>query len=249
MTAGLSQGRKPMKAGWQILAAAGGLGLLLALLIGVVDWACFDRSFYDRVYERLDTAATMGVTEEQLTRGTDRLLGYLRGSYPDLDLEIERPDGSADQFFNEREKAHMVDVRELYNGARRGGLTGLVISLAVLAVLAARQRRAAIRYAWRGWLWAVLAAAALIIILLVWVLSDFNGFWTRFHRVFFSNDLWILDPRTDRLINMVPSYFFNTLIRRIISVWLACAAVLTVLLGLAARRARQSSRREQEGRL
>ena len=44
---------------------------------------------------------------------------------------------------------------------------------------------------------------------------DFNTFWTNFHRVFFTNDLWLLDPRTDILIQMVPGQFFFDLVMRI----------------------------------
>ena len=243
-------GSNPLRAGWQLLATVGGLGLLLALLIGVIDWASFERSFYARVYERLDTAGSMGISETQLTLGTDVLLGYLRGRYPNLDLEIEvADDGSTDQFFNEREKAHMVDVKALYDGARTAGAVGLAISLAVLVILFSRWRSTGLRYVWRGWLWAVLAAAALLTVLLIWVLIDFNGFWTRFHLIFFSNDLWILDPRTDRLINMVPSYFFNTLVRRIISVWLGAAAALTVILGIAAHRVKQGPVADRDERV
>ena len=29
-----------------------------------------------------------------------------------------------------------------------------------------------------------------------------------FHEMFFSNDLWLLDPNTDMLINIVPEPFF-----------------------------------------
>ena len=38
--------------------------------------------------------------------------------------------------------------------------------------------------------------------------TDFTRYFTIFHQIFFDNDLWILDPRTDLLINIVPEPFF-----------------------------------------
>ena len=39
-------------------------------------------------------------------------------------------------------------------------------------------------------------------------IGDFTQGFTAFHHIFFDNDLWILDPRTDLLINIVPEPFF-----------------------------------------
>lgn len=40
------------------------------------------------------------------------------------------------------------------------------------------------------------------------VSADFNRYFTLFHHIFFDNDLWLLNPDTDRLINIVPLGFF-----------------------------------------
>ena len=37
---------------------------------------------------------------------------------------------------------------------------------------------------------------------------DFNAFWTVFHHVVFTNDLWLLDPDISTMINMFPLNFF-----------------------------------------
>ena len=38
--------------------------------------------------------------------------------------------------------------------------------------------------------------------------TDFSKYFVIFHKIFFNNDLWILDPTTDLLINIVPEPFF-----------------------------------------
>ncbi|HSN67432.1 MAG TPA: DUF1461 domain-containing protein, partial [Fusibacter sp.] len=37
---------------------------------------------------------------------------------------------------------------------------------------------------------------------------DFDWAFRKFHEIFFTNDLWLLDPKTDRLIQMMPLEFF-----------------------------------------
>ena len=45
--------------------------------------------------------------------------------------------------------------------------------------------------------------------------TDFTKYFIIFHQIFFDNDLWILDARTDLLINIVPEPFFMDTAARI----------------------------------
>ena len=55
----------------------------------------------------------------------------------------------------------------------------------------------------------VLAGFLLIaVILIIFIAADFDRAFTVFHLLFFTNDLWILDPATDLLVNIVPFNFF-----------------------------------------
>ena len=49
---------------------------------------------------------------------------------------------------------------------------------------------------------------AVSIALLVWGLVDFNSLFYTFHMIAFKNDLWLLDPRQDLLLQLMPSDFF-----------------------------------------
>ena len=53
-----------------------------------------------------------------------------------------------------------------------------------------------------GLFFASIAALAAIIS------TNFTKYFILFHHMFFNNDLWILDPSTDMLINIVPEGFF-----------------------------------------
>ena len=52
----------------------------------------------------------------------------------------------------------------------------------------------------------IILAAALVIGILAAV--DFNACFIVFHKLFFSNDLWILDPAEDLVINILVEPFF-----------------------------------------
>ena len=52
-----------------------------------------------------------------------------------------------------------------------------------------------------------------------------------FHHIFFHNDLWILDPATDMLINIVPEGFFSDTVLHIgITFFLYVAVVFGLAL-------------------
>ena len=60
-------------------------------------------------------------------------------------------------------------------------------------------------------------------------LSDFNKYFTLFHEIFFTNDLWLLDPRTDLLIRMLPEGFFFDMVVRIGSIFLILLSLGVVI--------------------
>ena len=57
--------------------------------------------------------------------------------------------------------------------------------------------------------------SALICGLAALISTDFTKYFVIFHQIFFDNDLWILDARTDLLINIVPEPFFMDTAARI----------------------------------
>ena len=64
---------------------------------------------------------------------------------------------------------------------------------------------------------AILAAVTLIIIA---ACIDFDSLFVLFHKVAFTNDLWLLDPRTDLLIRLMPIEFFISYAAIIGGLWL-----------------------------
>lgn len=205
------------------VALLAGLCLLVGLALGIVSLACFDRDFYTSEYDKLGTAACIGISREDLMTATHVLLDYTCGTRDDL-LVTAEINGEARAVFNQREMDHMVDVRTLYLGTMTVRNVCLVTAAALLALLFGLGKRP--RAVLRGYVASNAVFVGVFAVLAAYAAVDFNSFWTGFHHVFFANDLWLLDPATSVLIQMVPSQFFSDLIFRIVAMFLAAALAL-----------------------
>ena len=133
--------------------------------------------------------------------------------------------GEEREFFNAREIAHMEDVQVLFLKAmslRRICLSICILCLALLLITKAPVRRVlppSICIG-TGLFFGITAVLAGIIS------SNFSKYFVIFHHIFFDNDLWILDPATDMLINIVPEGFFMDTAARIGLLFVISSAVL-----------------------
>ncbi len=214
--------------GNKFLAAAGFFLLTLAGLLTVVDILCFDRGFYTKEYAKNGTAEYMQMSDEDLEHTTDVLLAYLKDERDDLNITAV-VDGTEREVFDMREKLHMIDVKELYQNAMTFRTVAAVIGALLLCgvLYGAEQKRALMKFGFQA---GVILILALISALAIWAVIDFNAFWIQFHEIFFDNDLYLLDPRTELLIRMVPEQFFFDLVMRIVIGFFGLLAVTAGLL-------------------
>ncbi|NLG38020.1 MAG: TIGR01906 family membrane protein [Clostridiales bacterium] len=212
------------------LAVVFGLTLIPALMLSAADGVMFSAQLYRRAYEKYDRPAAIGIDANDLMDVTQRLLGYMKGREPDLIIEKEIG-GVVQEVFGERERLHMVDVRRLVLGAMRIRLLCAAAAAMCLAALAVRLRGRAVAYLARGFLWSLAVWGALLTALGVYMLVDFSDAFWNFHLLFFDNDLWLLDPATDVMINMFPEAFFNDMALAI--VWRAVLFIAIPAIGAA----------------
>ena len=79
---------------------------------------------------------------------------------------------------------------------------------------------------------------AFVLALLGWGIADFDGLFVRFHQLSFANHLWLLNPRTDMLIRLMPTSFFVQWGGVIGAVWLLFLALAEAVAAAAHRRSR-----------
>lgn len=209
-----------------------GLAIWIILAISALQLIGFNLDFYREQYLHRNTAEEIGVSFPDLMRVTEVLLDYTAGQRDDLNIVVE-VNGSVQPFFNQREIDHMVDVRVLYRNALmiRDGLAMLLVSILLIARLLKRRFKA--KSYGEGLLGVSMVLGVGLAAIGMYAIVDFDSFWTQFHHVFFTNDLWLLDPRTDNLINLVPTGFFIDLIVSIVTVFgVFLGGVFVVLKGI-----------------
>ena len=117
--------------------------------------------------------------------------------------EARLPDGSP--AFNEREISHMYDVRVLTS---RIYLAQVVLLIAaVVAVTILTRQRATLAAAPAALRTGAIVTIVLLAVLVFFVLTGFNTFFTDFHRVFFTGDTWEFSF-SDTLIRLYPPQFW-----------------------------------------
>jgi integral membrane protein (TIGR01906 family) len=211
----------------KILSWLSAFVLLVILLLTVVQYCVFDLNFYRSEFNKLHSTEVIGISEQDLMRTTEGLLAYIRGERDNLNLEAVIY-GEQRQVFNQKEITHMADVQKLYANSHRVRNGGIVVLLVLLAALLG----SAGRKFFRVWAGGYLAGAAVFFcflgILAIAITRDFYDFWNSFHMLFFTNDLWLLNPETDILIQIVPEQFFFDLVVRILVIFVLLALLLAV---------------------
>lgn len=151
---------------------------------------------------QLEEGVEPGVDNETMHELDMLLAAYLAGDEDALD---------STELFNANEKAHMTDVYDIFSAMRYIKNGAFAVS-AVLLVWVYYNRGHYTRGHLRT---GVLAGAALfflpLIIIAAWAVSDFDTAFTAMHRILFTNDLWLMDPRTDLMIRMLPERFFMSI--------------------------------------
>ena len=214
-----------MKVSEKIIGVAAVVATIIILLISSFEIAMYsDFSWYEKEYLKYEVLDDLEMEIDDVMRVTEEMMAYLRDDREDLVVETS-VDGVEREFFNDREKLHMVDVKGLFMGGltlRRNSLILLAGAFIVLTIMKANWKKLlpwSIIWGIGGFLGLLLVGGALIA-------SDFHRYFFLFHEIFFDNDLWLLDPRTDLMIRMLPEGFFFDMVVRIGVIFLISLCVL-----------------------
>lgn len=168
-----------------------------------------ERRLYTFAVNRYADPALTGVPRTEMHRAMDELRAYLFGPDAYVRIEVTDTGGETGPLFNPREILHMRDVKQLIQGIFRAQEAALVVALAYPAARIALERRAGVKGIARL-VW--LSTAGFNLLAIVFGVSAALGFdrlFTRFHELSFRNDLWILDPERDRLVQVFPFEFWQ----------------------------------------
>ncbi|MCJ7856259.1 TIGR01906 family membrane protein [Lachnospiraceae bacterium NSJ-143] len=212
------------------------LCVLAAVFLSSFDMAAFlDIDYYGYEFEKNGSDNTTGFDSYRLENEAELLIDYMK--LPDTGT-LKRFETS--DFFNDREKIHMRDVRTIVRSAvtvRRAALAAGFV-LAVMLLIIGTDRRVI-----AGAFSVVFGTAiGMFILLSVVTAIDFDRAFVIFHKLFFNNDFWLFDPAESRLINMVPERFFVDTSFRVCVIFLTISAAIFIYSHLAHRADRHLKR-------
>lgn len=105
--------------------------------------------------------------------------------------------------YSEDGATHFYEVKQLYNLAEKV----MVVTFILLCLLIIFYNKRFKDFKYLKYISISLVSVPLLIILIV--SSNFDFFFTLFHKLLFNNNKWIFDPRFDPIITVLPEEFFS----------------------------------------
>lgn len=175
-------------------------------------------------FDKYGVSQTTGLAPSELDKAARGLIDYFNSGDETISLTVIK-DGKPFKLFNEREVAHLRDVKGLLRLVYWLLLGTLVYALVYLglSLFLWRDRR---RLAW-GLAGGSCLTLAVMLILGLGILLNFDWLFWQFHIISFANDLWLLDPTRDYLIMLFPRGLWYD----VFLFWAVTTAVGAVILG------------------
>jgi len=206
--------------------------LSLFALLESIEINAFNREHYLRNYENHNQVEITGKSKDELMKITEDLIIYLQGKAGDDILEPN---------FNQREILHMRDVQRLFKVGYILKYISILISAGIIAYFIKKKEVKLLgKYIFRG----LFINWAMLIVLWILINLDFNKYFTYFHYIFFNNDLWLLDPETDLLIQMFPEEFFFSMA---VYIGVSFFTILAIIQGIGYLLSRKGSASGEKG--
>jgi integral membrane protein (TIGR01906 family) len=176
-----------------------------------------------RVYayatDHYHTTETTGISRSDLLRASAEVRRYFNNREDTLFIRVNSG-GQTISLFNDRETAHMRDVKHLFQLSFRVQEGAIVYIMAYVVMVFIWTREGTVRRLARE----VLAGGVLGLVVLgglgLFAIVGFDSFWTDFHSIAFPSGNWEFDPATDHLIQMFPDDFW-----RDVTIWIGAGTI------------------------
>jgi len=172
------------------------MSIVLSILSSSIRFVAFDKELYKREFKKNYVYDKVKDVDERASN----LFGYLSGKE-----QLDK------RFFNSKEIRHMEDVKKLLSVAF---LLFCVSSSLFVALLCVSIATKDFKVFSDGLVYGSIASFVLLVLLFLLSLN-FDTFFVYFHKLFFRNNLWLMDPQKDTLVLMFPEAFFRTATTRL----------------------------------
>lgn len=211
------------RVGWVVWALFT-IAVPVFLTTGAVTWAFNSPGLYNNGFEKYSISRLSGITDSDLRQvGTD-IRGYINSGDEPLQVRT-RILRTEQDLFNDREIAHMRDVKRLVRGVYVLALASAVYLVAMVVIGFAWQRGRFVEPLAKGALLGGGLTLGLMVVFGIVALAGFDSVFLKFHQLSFANDFWHLDPRTDYLVRIFPQDFWFDA-----TMWVAVRAIAGALV-------------------
>lgn len=185
----------------------GSICFIVATLITSVQLVVGSGSdYFLKEYNKYQISEVVSISLEDLETVTVTMMDYLLGDREDLIVTVNR-NNQEREFFNETEKLHMKDVKGIfYRGiiARRVSVVFILCAL----MFCLKKEKNGLKLILKAYQVVFVFFASVFSLTALIISTNFTKYFIIFHEIVFTNKLWLLDPDTDLLINILPEAFF-----------------------------------------
>ncbi len=215
------------------------IAMILILFVTAFDIAVYgDYGFFQKEYEKYEVLDDLNMEMDDVMEVTAHMMDYLRDRNDDMQI-VTTVGGQTQEFFNGQDIFHMDEVKVLFLGMFKIRTISMIVAFLSLAVLVATKAGSqTIFRCFQAGMGIFFGLAAVLGIL---VASNFSKFFVIFHEIFFDNDLWLFDPRTDLMIRMLPEGLFMDFSVRILLWFVGLLAAFEGLLLVVRRLAKKKT--------
>jgi integral membrane protein (TIGR01906 family) len=230
-----------MKILMRLLLALVPIAVLLLIVTTNVRVATNSIALYNLLFDRYNVAEGTGILAADLPDVGREFQDYFGNDVELLQVNAQ-VFGVEQQLLSDKEVIHMADVKQVINLTFRLQEGAGIFLLAMMLGAVAVYRRGAL---WEisGWVqWGALIAILFVLVVGFISLVAFGPLFTAFHQLAFTNDFWLLDPRTDYLLKLFPFGFWRDM-----TLLIGLATLLEgVVLFLVGRRLTRQDRRDSQ---
>ncbi len=173
--------------------------LLLFFLVAATSSTTMHLSF-----EKYSLSSLHGIHPQNYSYIAQEITAYLKGEISSVAFSLP-VQGEVVQVFNQKELLHLKDILHLVSLGKIIVFSLFTVFLFSFFVVFYTKNLSSF---FTALFKSCVGAFLFIALLALWALIDFNSLFTFFHQILFTNDLWLLNPYTDKLIQLMPLPFF-----------------------------------------
>jgi len=184
------------------------IALPIALLTTNIRLLANAPAVYDYSFDRYNVQETTGLSRADLDGTAAALRRYFNNGETTFYYTVTEG-GLQGPVFNARETRHMEDVKRLFQYVNLAQELSVVYVIAYVVGFFIWAREGNVRQLAAQALTGLGAGALALGGVGIFAAFGFGAAFDRFHRLFFRNDFWQLDPSTDHLVQMFPQGFWR----------------------------------------